>query len=415
MTDSEDVTDPATFHERLDGAAEDLEAAETESDLDAVEETLDGIRSDLEAATLPEPEPPDDEDEEEAPDPAEELEERLDDLEDGVDDQRGPYAETAIEAIEDLTATVKTTEWAEEGETELAEATATFLSSLGEQIDVSIEAPAADPEAVVRALEAATAAIEDAGLHPDDDAATITGLIDTAETFADAVEAATAFGDLPVREQLHRQGFFDVLGHYTDFPAEWSAIKAHEEAGNVEMILLAHELLDSNFLEEHCLDALRRLGDERALEPMMNLAQRRDQQAIAVLGKIASDEPVDMLLEYVETGGDPALQKATMKALGEIGSRQATAAVAQQVAAENPAVRSAAARSLGMIGDPRAIEPLANVLANDEAEHVRGSAAWALVQIGTERALTEAGAYTDDRSYLVEAEAAKAATVEETA
>jgi HEAT repeat protein len=39
---------------------------------------------------------------------------------------------------------------------------------------------------------------------------------------------------------------------------------------------------------------------------------------------------------------------------------------------------------------------------------VRASAAWALVQIGTERALEAAAEYTDDRAYIVETEARKA-------
>jgi hypothetical protein len=55
--------DPGDLETRLDDAAEALENAETEADLDAVETTLDDIETDLEAVNLPEP---DDEDEEDA-------------------------------------------------------------------------------------------------------------------------------------------------------------------------------------------------------------------------------------------------------------------------------------------------------------------------------------------------------------
>jgi len=70
-----------------------------------------------------------------------------------------------------------------------------------------------------------------------------------------------------------------------------------------------------------------------------------------------------------------------------------------------------AARSLGLLGDTRAIQPLSDILEDDDGDTVRASAAWALRQIGTERALEVAGEYTDDRAYLVQAEAEKAAGV----
>ena len=78
-------------------------------------------------------------------------------------------------------------------------------------------------------------------------------------------------------------------------------------------------------------------------------------------------------------------------------------------AAENDEVRSVAARALGLLGDTRAVAPLADALETDDSDEVRASAAWALRQVGTEDALDEAAQYTDDRAYLVQAEAEKAA------
>lgn len=403
--------DPSDFHEHLDEVATDLDAAETEADLDAIEETLDGIEADLEEAELPEPPEPEDEDEEAPPDPREELEDRLGELRDRLTEQRGPYAEEAIEAIEETRATVETTEWATEGVEELREVVHDFREAVADALAVDLERPPrANVESVLAVLDDAAEAVTAAELDPDEDAETIGGLLEATEALSTGIDDATAFGDLPVREQLNRRGFFEPLAHYKDFPPEWSAIKAHEEAGNVEMILLAFDLLDSNFLEEHCVHSLRRLGDERALEAMSSLAQRRDKAAIEVLGKIGSDEPLEMLLEYVETDSDPLLQHVSLTAVGEIGSTEATEAVAQQLVAEDDRVRSAAARSLGMIGDPRAIDPLSTVLEDADApESVRGSAAWALVEIGTVAALERVEPFAEDRSYLVEAEAAKIA------
>lgn len=401
-------SDPAEFDARLDDVETALEAAETESDLDDIDVDLEAIESDLEEADFPEPPEPEDEDEEAPPDPREELSDRLDSLTSESADQRGPYGSDAIDQLSGVSGTVESTEWATEGEDELVEAIRPQVSEAGDILDTAVDIPETPSvEQLIELLETLIEDIEAAQLDADDDAETIAALLDVADELEAGVENATAFSDLPVREQLNRQGFFDILGHHKDFPAEWSALKAHEEERNVEMILLAFDLLDSNYMEEHCIEALRRLGDERAVEPMMALAQRRNKDAIAVLGKIGSDEPVEMFFDYIETDSDPLLQQVTLKALGEIGSTEATEAVAQQLTAEHDEVRSVAARALGMIGDPRAIDPLADVLAEDASASVRGSAAWALVEIGTQEALEIVTDYADDGEYLVEAEVSK--------
>lgn len=400
--------DPATFHTRLDESADALEAAKTEDDLDAIEDDLSSIATDLDEATFPEPPEPEDDDEDAPPHPRDELTDRLDELKDSLEDQRGPYASDVIEAIESVHSTVASTTWAEEGESELIDAIDPFLDTVEGSVGGSFAMPeVGDIAGYATVLEATIEAVEDEYLDADDDAGTIAGLLEVIEELSDSVDAATAFADLEVREQLNRRGYFDVLGHYTDFPVEWSALKAHEADRNVEMILLAYDLLDSNFMEDHCIDSLRRLGDERAVDPMMNLAQRRDKAAIEVLGKIGSTEPVEMFSEYIAADSDPHLQRVTLKAVGEIGSEESTHDVAQQLEAENSAIRSHAARALGLIGDTRAIEPLAAVLESDASGPVRGSAAWALVQIGTEEALAIVREYADDGDYLVEAEATK--------
>ena len=410
MSDADAPDDPAEFHDRLDGVAEAVAAAETEADLDAIDADLEAIAADLEEATFPEPEPPEDEDDDEPPDPAEELEDRIDELQSEADDKRGPYAEDVTGAISGAAGTIERTEWASEGIEELRPVVADFHAATEDALSSTIETEeTTDVASYVAVLEATETAVEDAGLDPDDDADVIAALLEATDALETGVDEATAFGDLPVREQLNRRGFFDVLGHYKDFPPEWSAIKAHEEERNVEMILLAFDLLDSNFMEYHCIDALRRLGDERALDDMQTLARRRDHGAIGVLGAIGDDQPVDMLLDYADTPSDPELQQVALRAVGEIGSTEATEDVAQQLVAEEPTVRSAAARALGMIGDPRAIAPLETVLAEDDAPEVRGSAAWALVEIGTAEALEVLADYRRDGEYLVEAEAEKVA------
>jgi len=397
-----------TLESRLDDAAEALEAAETEADLDEVEESLDAIAADLEAADLPEP----DEDDEDTENPQAELEDRLSDLREDLDDKRGPYAEDVTGIVEDAEATLTDTRWTEDGEGEAVAAATAFVETVAETLGIDLSAEAEDPGGASETLAAAGEAVEDAGLDPDADAETIATLLAAAEELESGLEDAEEWDDLTIREQLAAQGFYDVLEseNRKDYPAEWNAVKIYEKDRDVEPILTALERFESDFMEENILDALEHIAPEEAVDALLERAQKRDKQPIRILGRIGDDSVCETLHDFLG-GGDVKLEKTTLRALGAIGSEDSAQPVANRLDADNAEVRSTAARALGLIGDTRAIDPLADVLAEDDADEVRASAAWALNQIGTERALEAAAEYADDRSYIVQVEAEKAAGV----
>jgi len=401
MTDGDDETDlPAeTLDARLDEAAEDLDAAETEADLDAVEDRLDDIAEDLDAADVPAP----DEDDEDAEDPAAELSDHLETLREDLAAARGPYASDVTDAVAEATATLTDTRWTETGESEAAAAVEGFVADVNETLDADLSGDDAD------ALDAATEAVAGAGLDPDDDDETIAALLEATDALEAGLEDAEEWDDLETHEQLRAQGYYDVLGHYKDFPPEWAALKEWEQRGNVEMVLLALDSFQSDFMERHCLEALTRMNDDAAFDAMHQRAGKRDKPGIKAIGKMGAEDAVETLLEYVDADSDPGLQKVTFKALGEIGSDEATGPLANKLVAENEQIRPYAARALGLIGDTRAIEPLADALADADTDETRAAAAWALRQIGTERALAAAADYADDRAYLVQHEASQAA------
>ncbi|MFC6717534.1 HEAT repeat domain-containing protein [Natrialbaceae archaeon GCM10025810] len=407
----------------LEELREELEAADTEADLDVVEADLESFRSDLEEIEVPEPpetEEEEDDDEEAEPAPEEVLQERYDeiegeadDLESDLEDQRGPYAEDVVGEITGASGQITGTRWTEEGKAELIDAVEDFLATVNDILgsDLELETGDADadaPDQLAAGLEDATDAVEGADLDPDEDAETIAALLEATDDFQNDVDDATEWTDLEVREQLRREGFYDVLDHVKDYPPEWHALKVHEKRGNVDMILLALESLDSEFMENHCMEALERMGPEEAIEPMVQKANRRDTAAMSVLGKIGvpDEKAVDTLLDYVDS--NPQLQKPALRALGEMGAEEAVQPIANQLVDENADVRSNAARALGLIGDTRTIEPLSDILENDDEDRVRASAAWALNQIGTKEALEIVAEYEDDRAYLVQVEAEKA-------
>jgi ElaB/YqjD/DUF883 family membrane-anchored ribosome-binding protein len=401
------TADAEELNERLDEIEASLEEAETEAALDDVEDDLDEVAAGVEAADLPEP----DEDEEDAEDPRAELEDRIEDLRDGIEDKRGPYAEDAVATVEAAQETLREAEWTETGEDEAVAAVETFLDAVDEELDADLGGAGDTPADAAEALDGAVAAIGDAGLDPDDDAETVAALVEAADALTDDVDAAETWDDLSVRQKMTAQGFYDRLTseNRKDFPPELSVVRIAEQENDPERVLMALDYLTSEFMEENCIDALRRMGPPEAYDAMLERAGKRDRPAIEVLGKIGDERAVDTLVDFIQDESNPPLQKTTLRALGEIGSEAATQDVANRLVAEDPEVRSVAARALGMIGDTRAVDPLANRITEDEDDSVRAAAAWALNQIGTEDALESAAAYADDRSFLVQDEAERAA------
>ncbi|MFB6109654.1 MAG: HEAT repeat domain-containing protein [Halodesulfurarchaeum sp.] len=404
-TDADSIVED--FEERLESAADAVESAETEADLDEVEATLDEIEADLDEAEIPVPEPEDEDEEPE--DPTEDLEAELSDLRDELEAKRGPYAEDVVDAIEDVKGTVTDTRWAEEGEDELVPVVQDFLDSTAEILDAEFGEAVSDPEELAALLETVAQEVDAADYDPDEDAETIDSLLETTDTLEDAVDAATAWTDLEIRERLDREGFYEPIrgDKHKDFPPEWSALKVWQKRGNVEMVLLLLDLMgDTDFIARHCIEALEYIGDEAGVDALADLAQRRNLDAIDAIGKIGAESGVDAIEGHAESGRTPELQARAITALGAIGDESTTDTVADQLVADSERVRTAASRALGMIGDTRAVDPLADVLADGEEENaVRASAAWALCQIGTEGALETAAEYARDESYLVEQEA----------
>ncbi|PSQ32814.1 phycocyanobilin lyase [Halobacteriales archaeon SW_12_69_24] len=409
---TEDVPVPEvtadSLADRLDDVESTLKTAETEADLDDVEATIDDIEADLEAADLETPEPDDDEGEPE--DPAEALQERIDDLRSDLEDARGPYADDVASTLETAAGTLRDTRWTDDGEGDAIAAVSTFLDAAEAELEETFapEGNGIEPHAAV--LETVGEAVEDAGLDPDEDAETIAALLSAAEGLEADLDAAEEWADLSVVEQLRAQGFYDRItgDNRKDFPPELNVVRIAEAENDPERILLGLEYFDSDFMEENCIDALRRLGPEAAFERMHEAAQKRSRPEIEVLGKIGDERAVDTLVEFVDSD-NPPLQRVTLRALGEVGNHEATQAVAAALEDDVADVRSQAARALGLLGETRAIDPLGDVLDDEGAPtEVRASAAWALVQIGTERALEAAAEHDDDRAYTVQVEAEKA-------
>ena len=364
---------PESLDDRLDDIEARINEAETEADLDAVEDDLDDVEADVEAADLPEPdeEDADEGDEgEEGQRTRDEIESRVTELREAIEAQRGPYAEDIVEQIEGVKTTITETRWTDQGERETADAVERFLDEAGDVLDEEFAVEHSDDSdadgenevatdggedqangdenavdeddadehgPLIAALDDAIETIEARDLDPDEDEETIADLVEAAEELTNDLDDAEEWDDLTVREKLTVEGFYDVLSaeNRKDFPPEWNAIKIYEKQNEPVPILRGLEMFGSDFMEEHCMESLKRLGAPAAFDAMEQRAQKRDKLPIAALGKIGDDRALETLHEYIEGESDPGLQKVTLKALGEIGSQDSTQPVADRLVADN--------------------------------------------------------------------------------
>lgn len=127
-------------------------------------------------------------------------------------------------------------------------------------------------------------------------------------------------------------------------------------------------------------DALGRIGDPRAVAPLIDLSHHTlvevrysSAEALRDMGDVA----VEGLLTALKDK-DWHIRETAARALGRPDNQRAVEPLIAALGDEHPFIRLSAAGSLGRIGDERAIEPLFDTTLNDSDEKVRNTATDAL-------------------------------------
>ena len=200
-------------------------------------------------------------------------------------------------------------------------------------------------------------------------------------------------------------------------------IKELEEIKDFDSLCVALKISDST-IRSKIVEALGRIGDNRAVEVLKALLQERFSDvkiaAATALGEIGDERAVDALvktmLEHsnmnvknVFLAAESAIKKIgnqdivelftpaltddnhryqcmAAKVLGDSGDERAVDLLIAALKDGNRGVRSQAAESLGKLKDNRAVEPLIHAL-HDEETGGCSAAAKALGEIGDERAI----------------------------
>jgi HEAT repeat protein len=132
------------------------------------------------------------------------------------------------------------------------------------------------------------------------------------------------------------------------------------------------------------MNALERIGDSRATEPLIELLKDPDitiqEEAITALGRIQDKKAVQPLIQTLNNQHIGIRWKAA-EALGKIGDPTATEALIQTLHDPDKTIQEEAITALGRIQDKKAIQPLIQNLTNLHMG-IRCRAAEALGKIG---------------------------------
>lgn len=161
---------------------------------------------------------------------------------------------------------------------------------------------------------------------------------------------------------------------------------------------------------EKIIDALRRLRDDRAVLPLVEMLRHPREtiraRAAEALGQIGDPVAVDSLIDLLQRDFNAKVQAAAAKALGELKDPQAIPAL-EQALQHSTHVRCKALIALGEIGGRRALRSLIE-LTEDPAPTVRYHAANCLAKAGDRSALPALEALARDTDEMVRRTAVKA-------
>jgi hypothetical protein len=201
-------------------------------------------------------------------------------------------------------------------------------------------------------------------------------------TRQDAVEALVVFGEPAVIPLLHALSTRSV--------SAYDVVQALGRIGDPRAVEPLIDALDTSnhFLTQIAAVGLGNIGDTRTIDPLINVFRlewddtetittwQKAAQALAAIG-----EPSLFPLIAALSDMDENVRHWSAVALGKLTDPRAVEALLQALRDENGLVRAVAAEALGRIGEDRAIDPLMSLL-KDEDPYVRLRTCYALGDIG---------------------------------
>jgi HEAT repeat protein len=194
--------------------------------------------------------------------------------------------------------------------------------------------------------------------------------------------------------------------------AGWAAwvlgqVGTDEVVGELEAISLARSNNDTALW---AVWALGEVGSQRAIATLLNALKHGEPEvrwrAAATLGKNRVLEAVPALIETLKNDKDGYVRGKAAAALGNIGSESAVSALVEGIFDEDLYTSAQTVEALGKIGTELAVKGLLTALQHPDSQ-VRGEAVFALGEVG-DRGIDGIAAALEDKDIFVRGRAAKA-------
>ena len=124
-------------------------------------------------------------------------------------------------------------------------------------------------------------------------------------------------------------------------------------------------------------EALEKIGDNRAVEPLIQALQDRDSyvrlRTVLALGALKEGKAVEPIIQVLKGDEEVNVRAGAAWVLGRIGDSSVTVPLINALRDESSQVRLYAAMALGLVGDYRAVTPLRKAM-RDKNNNVREAA-----------------------------------------
>jgi HEAT repeat protein len=164
-------------------------------------------------------------------------------------------------------------------------------------------------------------------------------------------------------------------------------------------------------IRRQAAEVLGEMGDARAVKPLIAAFNDKEisvrEEAAHALGKIGDGSAVDALIDAFLFTQPNFVGKPAVEALRKIGADRAVDTFTGALKNRDKWIRHKAAEGLGVMGDARAVEALIDAL-NDKEDLVRREAASSLGEIRDARAMNPLIAALKDKDFILRIAAAKA-------
>lgn len=195
----------------------------------------------------------------------------------------------------------------------------------------------------------------------------LTTMVSSPEIRQAAIDALGKIGDTRAVDPL----IAIMNNNDVDWGSRLFSALALGKMGNQQAVKFLIWALEEENYREEAVKYLVKIGSPAVEELLTAFGQPNwsvAQYAAQALGEIGDERALETLINEIELGGDSRVKWASAEALGDLGNKKAVEPLIKALKSEHWTLRRSAAWALGELGDKRAIEALSECLDDSNPE-----------------------------------------------